>query len=478
MSGDLKQLLDQYVKDGLAAAEAGDLEKARELRTKAEGVKAALEMQDSLTKLAPTGEPQRPPLPGTGQQSGSFVPAPSAGPDKSGEEKPNTTFHAAYLNRFGEPDAAIKGILVDLHGPNYEAAYWQQRQAFNKFLRRGETELDREEKRLLKQIVMTPNAVKMALLQGMDDVDALKATMVEAIDSLGGFAVPVDFQARVIERLMGFTVVRPRASVNQTSRDKVEIPTATGGDDQYTSAVRVKWVDETPAAGASETNLTFGMESIPIHTVMATTNLGRNMIEDAAFNIESYLVTKFAEAAGIDEDNKFLTGSGVGCPEGILPNGVNGIGLAEKISGSASALTWDGLIDLTFGIAAQYRLNAAWIGERATYQAIAKLRNATSNDYLWTPYQTVGGQNAVMQPLLGYTPLEQEGMPSVGTGSFPLIFGDLAGYAIFDRIGMTVERYLDSATAERNMIKYVMRRRLGGQVVEPWRFCVQKVSNS
>ena len=232
MSGDLKQLLDQYVKDGLAAAQAGDLEKARELRTKAEGVKAALEMQESLTKLAPTGEPQRPPLPGTGQHSGSFVPAPSAGPDKSGEEKPNTTFHAAYLNRFGEPDAAIKGILVDLHGPNYEAAYWQQRQAFNKFLRRGETELDREEKRLLKQIVMTPNAVKMALLQGMDDVDALKATMVEAIDSLGGFAVPVDFQARVIERLMGFTVVRPRASVNQTSRDKVEIPTATGGDDQ------------------------------------------------------------------------------------------------------------------------------------------------------------------------------------------------------------------------------------------------------
>lgn len=486
----LEQLLEQYIKDGMAAAEAGDLEKARELRTKAEGVKAALEVQKGLQGMLPGGPlgpaatpaPQRPPLPGTGQNgSGSFVPAPRP----EGTREPTTkdvptggmdSFKAAYINRFGEPDQAIKAILVDLHGEDYEAAYWQQRKAFNKFLRRGKEELDREEYKLLKQIVMTPNAVKMALLQGMDDVDALKATMVEAIDTLGGFAVPVDFQARVIERLMGFTVVRPRAMVNQTSRDKVEIPTGTGGDDRYTSAVRVKWVDEKPAAGQSETNLTFGMESIPIHTVMATTPLGRNLIEDAAFNIESYLVTKFAEAAAIDEDDKFLIGTGVGCPEGILPGGTNALGLTEKISGDASGLLWNGLIDMTFGIAAQYRRNAVWIGERATYQDIAKIQDATSGDYLWIPYQTTGGQEAVMRPLLGYPPLEQEGMPSVGAGAYPLIFGDLQGYQIYDRIGMTVERFLDSATAEQNMIKYVMRRRLGGQVVESWRFCVQKVA--
>jgi HK97 family phage major capsid protein len=66
-------------------------------------------------------------------------------------------------------------------------------------------------------------------------------------------------------------------------------------------------------------------------------------------------------------------------------------------------------------------------------------------------------------------------MPDIADGSFPMVFGDLAGYQIVDRIGMTVERYLDSATARQNMVMYVMRRRLGGQVVEPWRFAVMEI---
>jgi HK97 family phage major capsid protein len=56
------------------------------------------------------------------------------------------------------------------------------------------------------------------------------------------------------------------------------------------------------------------------------------------------------------------------------------------------------------------------------------------------------------------------------------VFGDLTGYTIVDRIGMTVERYLDSATARQNLVYYVMRRRLGGQVTEPWRLAAQLVS--
>jgi HK97 family phage major capsid protein len=413
-------------------------------------------------------EPQRPALPGAGK-SGAFVPATIPAPPAAN--------NAAYVTRYGAPSAAIKAIMEDLHGADFQDLYWRQRKAFNRYLRKGQEFLDREEWSLLKQIVLTPQHVEQAIQQGMDDVKAIKAAMVEAIDTLGGFAVPVDFSTRLISRIAGFSVVRARAMVNQTSRDQVEVPVSTGGDDQYTSAVRVKWVDEKPASGISETNMTFGLEGIPIHTVMATTELGRNMVEDAAFNIENYLVAKLAEAAGIDEDNKFLVGNGVGAPEGILPGGTNALGLAEKVSGHASLLTWDGLIDMTFGIGAQYRQNAVWVGKRSTYQAIAKLKD-TNFGYLWTPYQNVGGQANVMQPLMGYSPLEQEIMPSVGAGAYPLIFGDLQGYQIYDRIGMTVERYLDSATAEQNMIKYVMRRRLGGQVVEPWRFCVQKIAAS
>ena len=381
---------------------------------------------------------------------------------------------AAYVKRFGTPDQEIEGVLKDLHGSNYVGAYWDQKAAFNRYLRGGEGNMKPGDDKLLKGVVMTPEAVKDALDQGIDTVGALKATMVESADSLGGYLVPVDFQTRVIQRLQGLTVMRGRASTITTNRDRVEMPKLTGGDNQYTSPVRVTWVDEVPTAGTAATNLTFGLEGIPVHTVMAETPLSRNMIEDAAFPIETYLSQKFAEASAIDEDNKFLIGDGVGKPQGILPGGVNGLNLTEVSTGSSGALTWGGLIDVPYAIASQYRQNGVWLGNRRAYGLVRKITIATSGDYAWQPFQFVGGGEGQPPMLLGYQTLEQEILPDVAAGAYPFVFGDLGGYLIVDRIGMTVERYLDSQTARQNLVYYVMRRRLGGQLVETWRFAVSK----
>lgn len=450
-----------------AALVAGNLEEGKRLRQEAETVQGLIEETAAVDgQIAKSVAAQRPVLPGLYNDA----PEPEVSASQAG-------ISAAYTRRFGTTDSAIKAILTDLHGPNYEQAYWDQRMAFNRYLRKGEQGLESNQRRSLKGIVLTPNAVHDALTQGMDSVAALKATMVEAIDTLGGFAVPVDFQSRVIEKLQGMTVMRNRASIDQTSRDMVEIPTSTGGDDQYSSAVRVRWVDETPTAGVSDTNLTFGLESIPIHTVMAETGLGRNMLEDAAFDIEGYLTRKFAEASAIDEDNKFLVGTGAGTPQGILPGGTNVLGLTESITLAAADVTWDGLINLMYAVPSQYRQGSIWIGERNTFRNIAKLKSQ-ANEYLWTPFQFAGGQEYTSAKLLSFPTVEQEGMPSIAAAAYPLIFGDPKGYQIFDRVGMTVERYLDSNTARQNMIIYVMRRRLGGQVVEPWRFAVAKCQAS
>jgi HK97 family phage major capsid protein len=450
------------------ALEAGDLEKGRALKAECEVIASTLEELKSINAISVTmPEPVRPPLPGQGLNTiaadDSVKIEPAVG------ESP--ALKAAYVKRFGEPDALIKSWLTELHGTDYVGKYFEQRIAFQRYLRGGEQALRAEDRNALRQIVYTPNAIQAAWNQDIWDTSVLKSTMVEASDELGGYLVPVDFQARIIERLMGFTVVRPRATVLSTSRDAVQIPKATGGDGQYTSAVRVTWVDETPTAGTAESNLTFGMENIPIHTAMIETPLSRNLLEDAVFPLEPYLAGKFAEAAAIDEDNRFLTGDGVGKPQGILPGSANSLTLEYDNSGHATTLTWDGLIAVPYSVDSQYRARGAWIAEKATYEIIRKLQNGVG-DYYWQPDQQKG------QPLmlLGFPVLEQEAMPSVGASAYPIIFGDLSGYYIADRVGMSVERYLDSATARQNLVYFVMRRRLGGQCAEPWRFAVQYVS--
>ncbi|MDD3983852.1 MAG: phage major capsid protein [Candidatus Paceibacterota bacterium] len=466
----LQEKMALAIANARTALEAGELEKAKEYREEAEKYAKAIEEMKALDGLsaAQKQEPMRPPLPTAGD--------PTA-PKPDDEPKADPVAKAAYIQQFGEPQDYIKSMLIDLHGKDYEAKYWAHRKAFNRYLRHGEGALSGEERRLLKEVVFTPESIKAALKQGIDDFRVLKSTMVEASDTLGGYVVPIDFQARVIERLPGLTQIRPRATKEQTSRDVFERPVSTGGGSQYPNNVTITWVDETPTAGTAATNLTYGMESIPIHTAMAETFLSRNMLEDAAYNVEEHLVRSFSVASAIDEDNLFLTGDGNGRPEGILPSSTNALSLSYGYNPtSTTAIEWDGLVKTRWTLDAQYRQNAVWIGEKATYEAIDKLKDG-EGQYLWRA-QYGNNSSATPNPLMGFATLEQEGMPSIATNAYPLIFGDIAGYTIVDRVGMSVERYLDSATARINQVVFVMRRRLGGQVTEPWRIVLYKVATS
>jgi HK97 family phage major capsid protein len=467
---------------------AGDIAGAKSKREEAEKVIEAINEAKALEDTAAKYSPVRPNLPGTtgtspvvqidgndGNKSrtGTVV----ADADDEPDSLVGKTQKAAYVTRFNDETSTIKGILTDLHGSNYQGAYWAQKAAFNRYLRGGEGNLKGDDKQLLAGIVFNPAAVKMALNQGTDDIQSLRATMVEAADTLGGYMVPVDFQMKMIERLAALTIIRGRASQMNTSRDRVEMPEATGGDGRYTSPVRVTWVDETPTVGQLTPNyVTFGLRGINVHTAMAETPLSRNLLEDVAFDVEGYLGKKMAESVALDEDRQFMIGNGVGKPRGILPGSTNAMGLTEVVTGSASALTWNGLIAATYGVAAQYRQEGVWLANRATYLAIAKMQDSTSGNYLWQAYQFEGGEVGRTKTLLGYPILESELMPDIASGAYPIIFGSLDAYQIVDRLGMTVERYLDSQTARQNLVYFVMRRRLGGELVETWKTIAHKCS--
>jgi HK97 family phage major capsid protein len=67
-------------------------------------------------------------------------------------------------------------------------------------------------------------------------------------------------------------------------------------------------------------------------------------------------------------------------------------------------------------------------------------------------------------------------MPSVGAGNFPIAFGDFSrGYMIVDRIAMAVLRDPFTQATSGN-VRYIARRRVGGQVILPEAIVKQKVS--
>ncbi len=456
------------------------LDEIKAKREEAESIKALVDEQKSLATLEEGYAPLRPTLPGTGEGAvpqvadAKAVAAPVA---EAEFEIADSAKRVAYVRRFGDQHEAVKGILTDIHGKDYQAQYWAQKSAFNKYVRGGDNAITSDQMRMLKGVILTPNSVKMSLDQGVDDLAVLKAMMVEASDTLGGYLVPVDFQMKMIEQLAQLTTIRGRASQINTSRDRVEMPEATGGNSQYSSPVRVTWVDETPTVGQLTTQyLQFGLRGINVHTAMAEAPLSRNFLEDLAFDIEGYLASKLAEACALDEDQQFIIGDGVGKPHGILPASANANSIGQVVSGSGSALTWNGLIAMAYGIPAQYRQQSVWLANKATYRTIAQMQDSTSGNYLWQAYQFDGGEAGRTQTLLGYPVVESERMPDIAANAFPILFGDLGAYTIVDRLGMTVERFIGANEARQNLVYFVMRRRLGGELLEKWKLAVQKVS--
>ena len=219
----LEQLLAQkqkYLQDATKAISEGRLADAQTARKSAEDTQAQIEEYNKIATMVADSQKANGltnfTLPGTNGGSMPNVAANTNGNNNgsSNSAQASTSNKASYYYslRFKDTADAVKGILTDLYqqdwGGNYEMAYWAHKAAFTKYLRHDQTALTNDELKVLKTIVLTPDVVKSALNQGFDSVAALKTTMVEGIDTLGGFTVPVDFQARIIERIQAQAIFR------------------------------------------------------------------------------------------------------------------------------------------------------------------------------------------------------------------------------------------------------------------------------
>jgi HK97 family phage major capsid protein len=298
----------------------------------------------------------------------------------------------------------------------------------------------------------------------------------EGVDSEGGFFVPEDFRSEIIKKVATMAEVRGRARIIPTSRDVVTFPLEDySTDDKYSSAMRMTWVDENPSSD-TETDSSDndpGQLHIYVRTGMAGKKISNNLIEDGAFDILAYVQELLGEAFGLGENDAFLTGNGIAKPNGLF-NSANPQFPSTVNSGHASQVTADGVIDLFYGLPKQYRKNAVFMFNSQTAKALRKLKDG-QNRYLWDALNGGLASRGDQDTLLNKEVVIDEFAPDIAANSYPIAFGDFKGYYVVDRVGMSIQ-ILREKYAERNQIKVLGRKRLGGQVAEKFRFRIQKIA--
>ena len=229
------------------------------------------------------------------------------------------------------------------------------------------------------------------------------------------------------------------------------------------------WVAE--VAGRPETD-TPNLEEVapPMGELYANPAASQTMLDDAVFDVESWLANEIATEFAKAEGAAFVNGNGVNRPKGFLAyptstqvDGVRPFGTIEYLpSGAAGAFPaaspQDRLIDLIQLLRPPYRQGAVFVMNSATLARIRKFKTS-DGAFLWAPGLAAGQPNV----LLGYPVIEAEDMPDVGADSLSIAFGNFkAAYLIAERAETSIIR---DPYSNKPFVHFYATKRVGGAVM-------------
>jgi HK97 family phage major capsid protein len=206
---------------------------------------------------------------------------------------------------------------------------------------------------------------------------------------------------------------------------------------------------------------------IPLHELSAMPKASQRLLDDAAFDVETWLAGRIAERFARAEAQTFVTGDGVNKPRGFLnrPQVANASwawgSLGFLVTGAAGAFAAtnpaDVIVDLVYALGAQYRANATFVMNSRTAGVVRKLKDAEGR-FLWSDGLTAGEPAR----LLGHRVLILEDMPDIAAGATAIAFGDFAaGYTVAERPDLRILR--DPFSAKPHVLFYATKR-VGGDV--------------
>ncbi len=256
----------------------------------------------------------------------------------------------------------------------------------------------------------------------------------------GGYLVPTEFRASLIEDIKDQPVMRNLVTVIPMSTDSLELPT-------LASDVKTSWGSENTAI--STTTARFGTLTFTPYRLNTMLYTSRELVSDSAISVVPLITRLFTQAIARAEDTAIVLGSGSGQPKGLMQETFRGIDNANVDANLAPNLK-----ALPFRLGTAYRKNARWLMNSLSLGAVAVLRDS-NNQFLFKE----GIEGVTPHTLAGYPVFEQNDMP-LDT----ILFGDFSYYYLADREQMSVETTTEGAgTFEKHQIAIKVVERIDGK---------------
>jgi HK97 family phage major capsid protein len=276
----------------------------------------------------------------------------------------------------------------------------------------------------------------------------------------GGYTAPTEWDRTITDKLVLVSPMRALCSVQSISTNGFSKLFNNRGT---TSG----WVGEAAARTATNTP-TLGTLTYNTGEIYANPAATQQMLDDSEIDLETWLAGEVETEFAYQEGIAFVSGDGSNKPNGILTYVTGGANAAAHPwgaitatnSGSAAALTADGIVNLVHALPSAFTGGARFVMNRNTEKAVRLLKDGQGN-YLWQPSYQAG----TPATLAGYGITEVPAMPDIAASAKPILFGDFKrSYLVIDRVGV---RVLRDPFTNKPYVHFYTTKRVGGGLLNP-----------
>lgn len=280
----------------------------------------------------------------------------------------------------------------------------------------------------------------------------------------GGYFVPVGFSDEVESAMKFYGGMLDAAEVMPTATGQ-PLPWPTDNDTTNTGE-RVGEGQQVSTQDVTLSNIIFGAYKYSTKMVKVSIEL----LQDSAFDIESYLKDKFATRLGriVNTDTTVGLGSGSSQPNGIITAstlGATAVGSSTNDGGAgtgANSIGTDDLVSLEHSVDRAYRLQkgVGWMMNDSILKNLKQLKDKFGRP-IWLPGLTSNAPDTI----LNYPFTVNNDMDTLATTKKTVLFGMLKKYKIRQVKGLSVLR-LTERFADFGQVAFIGFARYDGNLLD------------
>jgi len=276
--------------------------------------------------------------------------------------------------------------------------------------------------------------------------------------SQGGYLVPEEFRATLLQTALESSIVRPRATSIPMATNRVTLPVLVD-DDHSTDFFGGVIIYRTAEKGSkTEKNPVFGKVSLTLHKLTGLCYVTDELLQDSVISIEPIIKSTFGQAIAFTQDYDFLRGSGVNQALGVFhASNPSLISVAIEAGQAADTILYENIIKMWSRLYPACHAKAVWVANINTFPQLAAMTMdvGTGGVPVWMPAGGVSG--LPYATLMGRPLLFTEKMSTLGD-LYDIGLADFSQYLIGEKGGVNFASSMHVRfTTDEMAFRFVMR---------------------